>query len=287
MNIWHTVTLSAALLSLTAACGKKAEAPPPTAPPAATTPAPEADTAAAAAPDTAPAAAPEADTAEAPAPSVDAGIAATPPSGLGELPDRFVPVFTRFFGLGGPDRSYRVLEVSIASNAAKVFAEERVGAGAECRLGWAWLDTMDKEGEDAGVTDVEVTRFGGDCCTDEPCARPIAGAFVHFLTAIHAKDWAKLAAFVPPGATVAYTLTSGPEGASKRSWGHAQLATGEIDVPGCYGTEMVPTCDEAAGEDGGFTCRCDAGGYHVSYRFKVGEGDNALPVLVSVDDDQH
>ncbi|MCB9732185.1 MAG: hypothetical protein H6745_06180 [Deltaproteobacteria bacterium] len=297
MNTRLTIALSAVLLSLLTACGKKAETPPPatTPPPAETTaapepePAPEADTAApapAAEADTAEPAAPEADTVEAAAPSVDAGIAATPPSGLGEVPDRFATAFAGFFAQGGPDRSYKVLEVSIVSNGAKVFVEERVGKGAECRVGWAWLDTIDKEGENAGVTDVEATRFGGDCCTDEPCGRTIPGAFLHFLGALHDKAWLEVAKFVPGDATVELTINT-PEDSSKAKYGHADVEAGKFEAPGCFGTEMMPSCDDAAGDDGGFTCRCDAGGYHVTYTFKAGEGENALPVLVSIVDDEH
>ena len=50
------------------------------------------------------------------------------------------------------------------------------------------------------------------------------------------------------------------------------------------GPEQYPT---TVNIDGGFTCRCDAGGYHVTYTFKAGEGENALPVLVSIVDDEH
>jgi hypothetical protein len=197
------------------------------------------------------------------------------------LSQRFAEVFGGWTRAAeGQGASLTLVAVSEVSNAATALLEERSGAGAECRLRWVWIEAMDRE-DGGGVGAVASRGFGGDCCGSEGCARTIEGQHLHLLRAIAAEDWSAVAAHVPDGESVAYSEVT-PEEQEKATWSKAKIAAGEVRPPGCGPIDTLPSCDAAAA-DGSFSCRCDGGGYHISYSFGAAPAPGGLAPLVGIE----
>ena len=174
-----------------------------------------------------------------------------------------------------------LLATSEVSNAATALLEERRGAGGECRLHWLWIEAMDRD-DGAGVGEVEARRFGGECCDAGPCARTLEGQHLRLLRAVAAKDWQAAAEHVAEDKAVAYVELT-PEERSEAAWTRAQVASGAANIPSCGPFDTQPSCDEAAAADGSFTCRCDGGGYHVTYRYAPPATTTGVARLVEVE----
>lgn len=174
-----------------------------------------------------------------------------------------------------------LLATSEVSNAAMALLEERRGAGGECRLHWLWIEAMVRD-DGGGVGEVEERRFGGECCDAEPCARTPAGQHLRLLRAVAAKDWVAVAEHVAEGEGARYVEVT-PEERSEARWTRTKVAAGEANVPSCGPFDTQPSCDEAPAADGSFECRCDGGGYHVTYRYAPPAAPTGVARLVEVE----
>ena len=201
--------------------------------------------------------------------------------GDNDLPPRFVAPFVAWLQRAQTAWArFKLVAASAVSNSGRALLEEQSG-GAECRLRWLWIEAMDRE-DGGGVGEVEVSRFGGDCCDGGACARDLAGHHLHLLRAVAAKDWRAVLSHVPAATTVAYALTS-PAGKEEQRWKPATIEAGEAAVPGCGPLDTLPSCDEAANAEGVFDCRCDGGGYHITYTYRLPAEPVGLATLVAVD----
>ena len=198
--------------------------------------------------------------------------------GPNALAERFTkPLYAWLADALAKKAAFRLITVQEISNEAAVLLEERTG-GPECRVHWTTLTVTD---EAAGVGPVQVQRFGGDCCEGSPCERSPAGHHLHLLNALQTRNWQAVAAHVPAGGSVAFELVV-PDGTSRETWTRADLEAGKINPPGCASVNTQPSCQEGAPKDGQFECRCDGGGYHVTYRYRLTADPKAPAILESV-----
>jgi|GEM_PF-3101311 len=260
-----------------AACGKTTEAPATDAP--------------AAAPETPAEVAPPTPTVEVvvdtPPEVVVVAPSLAPPDGggLNGLSIRYFEAFKGWVDAASKDGArYVALASSEVSNAASAAFDEDRGAGDECRSGWLWLEVI--EGADKTLGEITVERFAGDCCGANECERTTEGQHLHFLRSVAKKDWAAVAAHVPDEGAITF-VNNTPDGEKRKTTGRTAVAAGEADIAGCGPLMSRPSCDEAIGEDGAFTCRCDAGGYHVTYAYQMPTSKRGLATVTLISADEH
>jgi hypothetical protein len=91
-----------------------------------------------------------------------------------------------------------------------------------------------------------------------------------------AKDWVGLAQLVPATKQLVSVVNGERSTFSRNDVGKGRFA----EAPGCSLIHGATGCSEVDEKTASFTCRCDAGGYHVTYDWKR-EGDGFVLVRIS------
>ncbi len=174
----------------------------------------------------------------------------------------------------------RVVEVSEISNAVDIQLERRFEVEGMCHVGPSVVSFTKK---DDGSLEREIAHFGEDCCPGATCLMVPNGWNLRYINAVKANDLAALSALVPAKKKLKYSFVGGSEGKvdkSKKQFSRKDVAAGKFtNPPGCGFINMAPSCGEPDAK-GKFQCRCDAGGYHVTYDWEK-EGDTFVIVSIS------
>lgn len=172
-----------------------------------------------------------------------------------------------------------VTETLVVSNAASLVLLRHTEAPGVCYEGPSKLDLI--EYETGGELTVELEHFGDDCCPGTQCTRGPDGWNLRYLALLAAKDWAGLSQLVP----AKKKLSSMVNGEKPSTFSRKDVANGRFsDAPSCGFMYNVTGCSEVDEKTASFTCRCDGGGYHVTYDWER-EGDGF--VLVSISESSH
>lgn len=172
-----------------------------------------------------------------------------------------------------------VTETLVVSNAASLVLLRHTEASGVCYEGPSKLDLI--EYETGGELSVELEHFGDDCCPGTQCTRGPDGWNLRYLTLLAAKDWSGLSQLVPAKKKLSSTVN----GEKPSMFSRKDVANGRFaDAPSCGFMYNVTGCSEVDERTASFSCRCDGGGYHVTYDWER-EGDGF--VLVSISESSH
>lgn len=172
-----------------------------------------------------------------------------------------------------------VTETLVVSNAASLVLLRHTEADGVCYEGPSKLDLI--EYETGGELTVELDHFGDDCCPGTQCTRGPDGWNLRYLRLLAAKNWQELSLLVP----AKKKLTSVVNGEKPSMFSRKDVANGRFsEAPACGFMYNVTGCSEVDEKTASFTCRCDGGGYHVTYDWER-EGDGF--VLVSISESSH
>ena len=172
-----------------------------------------------------------------------------------------------------------VTETLVVSNAASVVLLRHTEGNGNCYEGPSKLELI--EYETGGELPVELDHFGDDCCPGTTCTRAPDGWNLRYLSLLAAKDWAALSQLVP----AKKKLVSVVNGEKPSTFSRKDVANGRFsDAPSCGFMYNVTGCSDLDAKMASFTCRCDGGGYHVTYDWER-EGDGF--VLVSISESSH
>jgi hypothetical protein len=198
-----------------------------------------------------------------------------------QLPEPWRARFRTWLSAQANATYVRVTASFVISNAVSVVLERRSEKDGVCLTGPSKLDLM----QDAGTEQVsaEVQDFGDDCCPGTACERTSDGWNLRYLSLLGAKNWQELALLVPAQGKLTWTINGGEVPTVKVT--RKDVAAGRFnEAPSCGFMYNVPSCDALAEGANAFTCRCDGGGYHVSYAW---EREGTGFVLVSIDENSH
>jgi len=174
-------------------------------------------------------------------------------------------------------------DVDVIANAATVVLRRRIEADDECREGPTRLTLIY---DDGAPPQAERVDFGDDCCPGTTCVRTPSSWNLRYQQAVAEKDAAALAALLPTKRPLVWRAVAATEDAADdttRSVTRASLTKGEFpELPGCNVLHATPACAEPSRD--GFTCTCDAGGYHVEYTWKTNGADFSL---VTIEEQSH
>jgi hypothetical protein len=198
-----------------------------------------------------------------------------------QLPEPWRARFRAWLSAEVNPRYVRVIDSHVMSNAVSVVLERRTQENGVCLTGPSRLDLVQDEG--ATQANAELQHFGNDCCPGSECLRTADGWNLRFLALLAAQDWQQLSLLAPAQQKLVWTINGGELPTVKLT--RKDVAAGRFrQAPNCGFMYNVPSCDELAAGSNGFTCRCDGGGYHVSYAW---EREGTGFVLVSVNEDSH
>jgi len=171
----------------------------------------------------------------------------------------------------------RVLTVSEVSNAVSIVLERKIEENGQCRIGPTTVEIVTEN----GATNTDATHFGEDCCPGTTCEMLPTSWNLRYINAVQSKDLAALSLLFPSKKKVAYSLVT-PEAKSKKSYSRKDIAAGKlVNPPSCGFIETRPACEGPDAKTGAFQCKCDGGGYHVTYDWAK-EGDTF--VIVKIDE---
>lgn len=224
-----------------------------------------------------PSVSPTTSAAPAPTPSAPAAILPTL-KGDESLPEPWRTGFRKW--LSKVDRSpyVAVTETFVTSNSVAVLLWRHTDADGICREGPSRLGLIDEGGPELNPL---LEHFGDDCCPGQQCTRGPDGWNLRYLALLAAKNWKELALLVP----AKKKLTSMVNGEKPIELSRSDVAKGRFsDAPSCGLMYNETGCSELEGTRASFTCRCDGGGYHVTYEWER-EGDGF--VLVSISESSH
>ncbi len=174
-----------------------------------------------------------------------------------------------------------VTRVQVISNAVSVVLQRRSEVDGVCLQGPSKLDLIQYEGTPKLTH--EVQDFGDDCCPGTECVRTPQGWNLHYFTLLAAHDWKQLSLLVPAKQKLVWTINGGEEPTIKLT--RKQVAAGQLrQALDCGLIYYVPSCDDRDASDTSFTCRCDAGGHHVTYDW---QREGAAFVLVNITEESH
>ena len=174
-----------------------------------------------------------------------------------------------------------VTRVEVVSNSVSVVLQRRSEVDGVCLQGPSKLDLIQYEG--APELTQEIRHFGDDCCPGTECVRTSEGWNLHYLSLLVDKNWKELAMLVPTKRKLVWSINGGEQPTVQLT--RKQVAAGKLEsAPGCGLVYDEPNCDALDDKAAGFTCRCDGGGYHVSYEW---EREGAGFVLVGIAEDSH
>jgi hypothetical protein len=167
----------------------------------------------------------------------------------------------------------------VVSNAASLVLLRHTEGNGACFEGPSKLDLI--EYESGGELTVELQHFGDDCCPGTRCTRGPDGWNLRYLALLAAKNWQELSLLVP----AKKKLTSVVNGEKPSTFSRKDVANGRFaDAPSCGFMYNVTSCSELDEKTASFSCRCDGGGYHVTYDWeREGEGF----VLVAISESSH
>lgn len=195
------------------------------------------------------------------------------------LPEPWLSRFRAWFGAQENPPYAAVTETFVVSNAASVVLLRHTEGKGSCYEGPSKLDLI--EYETGGELTAELDHFGDDCCPGTTCTRGPDGWNLRYLSLLAAKDWAALSQLVP----AKKKLVSVVNGEKPSTFSRKDVANGRFsDAPSCGFMYNVTGCSDVDEKQASFTCRCDGGGYHVTYDWER-EGDGF--VLVSISESSH
>ena len=196
-----------------------------------------------------------------------------------ELPEPWLSRFRAWLGKQEDAPYVAVTETFVVSNGASVLLLRHTEANGACYEGPSKLDLV--EYESGGELTIELQHFGDDCCPGTQCTRGTDGWNLHYLSLLAAKDWAALSQLVP----AKKNLVSVVNGEKPSTYSRKDVASGRFsDFPSCGLVYNVTGCSDLDEKQASFTCRCDGGGYHVTYDWER-EGDGF--VLVQISESSH
>lgn len=196
------------------------------------------------------------------------------------VPEAYARAFSDFLEEDVAKVYQRVVEVSEISNALELVVERRVESEGMCQVGPSVVSFVQK---DDGTLAREVAHFGDDCCPGTVCLMLPSSWNLRYINAVKSKDLAALAALVPAKKKLKYNFVGATESGtekSKKQFSRKDVAAGKFtNPPGCGFINLQPSCGEPDAK-GKFQCRCDGGGYHVTYDWEK-EGDTFVIVAIS------
>jgi hypothetical protein len=165
------------------------------------------------------------------------------------------------------------------SNAVSVVLQRQTRVDGVCLQGPSKLDLIESEGAPELTRDVQ--HFGDDCCPGTECARSSDGWYLRYLALLAAQNWQELSQLVPAKRKLVWTINGDEEPKLTRK----DVAAGRFsNAPDCGLMYNVPGCEAIDERGTGFTCRCDGGGYHVTYAW---EREGSGFVLVAIAEESH
>jgi hypothetical protein len=174
-----------------------------------------------------------------------------------------------------------VTRVDVLTNFMYVVLRRRAEVGGVCLQGPSTL-SLDQSAGSPEITQ-EIQHFGDDCCPGTECTRTSEGWNIHYLTLLADKNWKELSRLVPAKRKLTWTVNGSEEPTVKLT--RKQVAAGQFHhAPTCGLVYDVPSCDDIDEKAAGFSCRCDGGGYHVSYEW---EREGTGFVLVNIAEESH
>ncbi len=198
-----------------------------------------------------------------------------------QLPEPWRARFRAWLGSETKPTYVAVTRVEITSNAASVVLQRRTQVDGVCLQGPSKLDLIQYEGTPELTRDV--LHFGDDCCPGTQCVRTSEGWNLHYLTLLADKNWKELSLLVPAKRKLVWTVNGGEVPTVELT--RKQVAAGKLQqAPDCGLVYNVPSCDDIDDKAAGFSCRCDGGGYHVTYDW---EREGTGFVLVHVVEESH
>jgi hypothetical protein len=172
-----------------------------------------------------------------------------------------------------------VTETFVISNAASLVLLRHTEGDGVCYEGPSKLDLI--EYETGGELTVELDHFGDDCCPGTQCTRGPDGWNLRYLSLLAAKNWQDLSLLVPAKKKLSWVVN----GEKPSTFSRKDVANGRFaDAPSCGLMYNVTGCSEVDERTASFSCRCDGGGYHVTYDWER-EGDGF--VLVAISESSH
>jgi hypothetical protein len=195
------------------------------------------------------------------------------------LPEPWLSRFRAWLGAQENPPYAAVTETLVVSNAASLVLLRHTEGNGVCYEGPSKLDLI--EYETGGELTVELEHFGDDCCPGTQCTRGPDGWNLRYLALLAAKNWQELSLLVP----AKRKLSSVVNGEKPSLFSRKDVADGRFsDAPSCGFMYNVTGCSDVDEKTASFTCRCDGGGYHVTYDWER-EGDGF--VLVSISENSH
>jgi hypothetical protein len=207
-------------------------------------------------------------------------------AGDDKIDERWRTPFRTWLTAAGETSYVEVIDTQIVSNSAAIVLRRHTEQGGECREGPSTLTIIQDEGAEPSY---EVTDFGDDCCAGTECKRTEQSWNLRYLKTVEAKDWPGLAKLAPARGKLVLHATwatdDGKGGEQTRRLTRKEIAAGKLtDPPGCGFINTTPTCEPRDARGKGFTCACNGGGYHVTYRWQK---EGAGFVLARIDEDSH
>jgi hypothetical protein len=198
-----------------------------------------------------------------------------------QLPEPWRARFRAWLSAQPKPTYVRVVDAAVISNAVSVVLERRREDKGVCWSGPTKLELVEEEG--TGQLSAEAQDFGDDCCPGTECVRTSDGWNLRYLALLGAKNWRELSLLVPAQQKLVWTINGGEVPTVKVT--RKDVAAGRFkQAPNCDFMYNTPSCDPIAEGSGNFTCRCDGGGYHVSFAW---EREGTGFVLVSIDENSH
>jgi len=195
------------------------------------------------------------------------------------LPEHWRSSFRAWLGAQADAPYVAITGTMVMSNAISILLLRHTEPNGVCLEGPSKLDLMEAEG--TSQLAVELEHFGDDCCPGTECTRTPDGWNLRYLSLLAAKNWQELSLLVPAKKKLVSTVNG--ETPSKLT--RKQVASGGFsDAPSCGLMYNVTGCSEVDEKTASFTCRCDGGGYHVTYAW---EREGSGFVLVETYESSH
>lgn len=222
--------------------------------------------------------------AEATAPPTNPPVVTAPPAlsalkGDEELPEPWRTRFRTWLSEQKNSSYVAVTAAQVVSNAVTVVLQRQATTDGVCLQGPSRLDLIENEG--APELTREIEHFGDDCCPGTDCTRTSDGWNLRYLSLLAAKNWQELALLLPAQRKLDWVINGDAEPKLTRK----DVAAGRFsNAPNCGLMYNVPSCDALDEKSNRFNCRCDGGGYHVTYAW---EREGSGFVLVAIAESSH
>lgn len=181
-----------------------------------------------------------------------------------DLPEPWCTRFRTWLAAQNGAPYVEVTGTLVMSNDVSILLLRRTQADGVCLEGPSKLDWTEGEGAP------ELTHFGDDCCRDTSCKRGPDGWNLRYLSLLADRNWSELSRLVPAKSKLTWSVN----GEAPSQLTRAEVAAGGFaDAPGCGLMYNETGCTELDEQAMTFTCRCDGGGYHVTYTWQR-EGDD-------------